>query len=230
MNPRLSDPRVGGYAPGEYQVESWRHGETANRPRSTGNSGGCRVSHPFVPLRATFMALLAVAASGCAGVLEDAELEPEEPGGYETLPGYTEFPLENELQPDPRPEPEPYTLPDQPSPQRRPPGYRCRLKVVVSEPSPPLIRATIRRHENEVRACYNHALRRDPTLRGRVRVQFAIDSSGKVPAAAWMDSQIGDKRMLACITRAVRTWTFPVAPDSGISMVTYPWVFSVPSQ
>lgn len=173
--------------------------------------------------------LLVVLSSGCVGLMED-EIETEPPdAAYESLPGFLDFGPELEPMPESRPEssPESSLEPIERAP-RVPTMYRCRLKVVVDERSPPTIRATIRRHENDVRVCYNRALRRDPSVKGRVTVEFVIEPEGTVPVAIWRDSEIDDVHMLNCITRTVRTWTFPVAPDSGSSIVRYPWVFSVP--
>src|SRR6185295_3980242 len=46
-----------------------------------------------------------------------------------------------------------------------------------------IVRRIIRRHINEVRFCYEEALRKQPRLGGRIGVQFTIAGSGQVLAS-----------------------------------------------
>jgi len=113
-------------------------------------------------------------------------------------------------------------------------GWHCTLTMQVAETIPMLsasdIRATVQRHENEVRACYNRALVRDREAAGRVVVSFVIDGDGSVPAAVVEASEIDDPRMHACLSKAVKRWTFPTPPGTWSSLVHYPYVFSVPDR
>lgn len=113
-------------------------------------------------------------------------------------------------------------------------GWHCTLTSHVTQMVPMLspqdIRATVQRHENEVRACYNRALVRDPAAAGRVLVTFVIDGDGSVPVAAVEASEIADSRMHVCLTEAVKSWSFPTAPGTRTSLVHYPYVFSVPDR
>lgn len=89
-----------------------------------------------------------------------------------------------------------------------------------------VIQRVIRRHINEVRACYDRALARDPSLSGRVLVRFTIDASGAVSSAEVQDSDLGDASVEACIQAAARRWRFPEPAGGGIVIVTYPFVFT----
>jgi hypothetical protein len=91
-----------------------------------------------------------------------------------------------------------------------------------------VIRRVVRSHINEVRHCYNQGLTRDPNLAGRVQIQFQIGSTGRVSAAVPTSkgTTLGDKGVQRCIARAVRRWKFPRANNGGMSMVSYPFVFS----
>ena len=90
------------------------------------------------------------------------------------------------------------------------------------------IRRTVQRHENDVRVCYNHALRRDPTAAGRVTMTFLIQSDGTVPAAYGESAALDDPELFVCIARAMKGWTFPVPVGAAPAVVHYPFVFSVP--
>jgi outer membrane biosynthesis protein TonB len=109
-------------------------------------------------------------------------------------------------------------------------NFRCTLRMVTATVRPHLsasdIRATVRRHENDIRACYNRALRRDRTLQGRVVMRFLITGDGTVGAAFVASTQIEHPLLHSCLMRTVKRWTFPVAPGTSPSVVNYPYVFS----
>ncbi|MBV1860429.1 MAG: AgmX/PglI C-terminal domain-containing protein [Nannocystaceae bacterium] len=89
-----------------------------------------------------------------------------------------------------------------------------------------LIRRVVRAHINQVRHCYNQALARDPTARGKVAVQFTIGRTGKVPLAVVSETTLKDRAVGNCIAKAVRRWKFPSPEGGGNVMVTYPFVLN----
>ncbi len=86
-----------------------------------------------------------------------------------------------------------------------------------------IIRRIVRAHINEIRYCYNQGLARDPSLRGRVEVQFTINEAGKVPTAVVASTTLKDASVGTCVAQAVKRWTFP-KPKGGNVVVTYPFV------
>ncbi|MCA9711505.1 MAG: TonB family protein [Myxococcales bacterium] len=89
-----------------------------------------------------------------------------------------------------------------------------------------IIRRIVRAHINEVRYCYNQGLVKDPSLEGRVAVQFTISPAGSVPVAVVADSSIKDENVAKCIAKAVKRWKFPKPAGGGNVVVTYPFVLS----
>jgi TonB family protein len=89
-----------------------------------------------------------------------------------------------------------------------------------------IIRRIIRRHLNEVKYCYEQELAKDPTLRGRVQVQFTIAASGAVIASVLQNSTLGNARVENCTVQAVRRWEFPYPLGGGIVIVSYPFVMT----
>ena len=84
------------------------------------------------------------------------------------------------------------------------------------------IRARIREHIGEVKACYEKgAVQRK--LEGRVLVKFLIAASGTVAAASMEDSTLHDAETEKCIVTTLKTWTFP-RPQSGAVVVSYPFL------
>lgn len=88
-----------------------------------------------------------------------------------------------------------------------------------------IVRRIVRAHINEVRACYNTGLVRDPELEGRVAIQFTIAPDGHVPIALVAKSTLRDRSVDTCISGAVKGWKFPKR-ESGHVVVTYPFVLS----
>jgi TonB family protein len=113
-----------------------------------------------------------------------------------------------------------------------PRGPRVALHLQVTNPvvrgglDKELVRREIRRHLNEIRYCYERALVTRPDLAGRVVVQFSVAAEGAVIAAAIAQSTLGAAGVEACVTQAVRRWTFPRSPQGGLTVVNYPFVFA----
>lgn len=86
-----------------------------------------------------------------------------------------------------------------------------------------LIRRVIRSNLGGVRACYQHALTRKPTIEGKVSVKFTIGLEGNVPASALAQSTVADSPLEACVVDRMRTLQFP--RSRGVAVVTYPFIF-----
>jgi TonB family protein len=88
-----------------------------------------------------------------------------------------------------------------------------------------IIRRIIRRHINEVKFCYESELTKNPTLAGRVSIQFTISGDGQVVASVLQSSSMGNARVESCVVQAVRRWEFPKPERGGIVIVSYPFSF-----
>ena len=90
-----------------------------------------------------------------------------------------------------------------------------------------VIRRVIRKHIGDVKRCYEKGLLRDPSLRGRVLVNFTILADGSVGAATVATgATLTDATVQTCITDAVKSWTFPTPRGGGILKIAYPFVFT----
>ena len=87
------------------------------------------------------------------------------------------------------------------------------------------ITKVLKRHQNEVRSCYDQALRIKPTLEGKVVVKFIIDGKGDVALAEIASDTLNDENLKACMMNVVRSWKFPEPKGGGNVTVTYPWSF-----
>ena len=89
-----------------------------------------------------------------------------------------------------------------------------------------LIQSVIKNNFNQIRYCYHKELAKNPSLTGKVNVQFTIASNGSVSNATIKESTFGEKGTMveSCLTTRFTRFTFP-KPDSGIVIVNYPLVF-----
>jgi hypothetical protein len=87
-----------------------------------------------------------------------------------------------------------------------------------------VIQRTVRSNFGRYRACYESALRTNPSLTGRVSVKFIIGRDGAVASAQDGGSDIPDQSVIACVTRSFTNLSFP-SPEGGIVTVVYPLLF-----
>lgn len=109
----------------------------------------------------------------------------------------------------------------------------CALKLEDACTRPPselgvmpkdAIRAVVRAHIGEVRACYEAGLARNPDLRGRVVLTFTIAPDGAVTDVVAVDELSDALPVARCCVDAARAWRFP--SPFGRVVVAYPFDLS----
>lgn len=88
-----------------------------------------------------------------------------------------------------------------------------------------VIMRVIKRHQNEIKFCYEQELQKNPSLAGKVAVAWVIDPTGGVSEANVSESSIGNANVESCIVQRIRRWKFPEPAGGGIVNVTFPWQF-----
>lgn len=86
---------------------------------------------------------------------------------------------------------------------------------------PEAIQRVVRMNFGRFRACYDSALRTNPSLTGRVVTKFVIARDGSVSMAADGGSDLPSQEVVSCIVRNFQSLSFPT-PEGGIVTVTYP--------
>src|SRR6266508_4153606 len=86
-----------------------------------------------------------------------------------------------------------------------------------------IIRRIVRRNINQVRYCYDQALAKQPTLAGRLVVQFTVAPMGNVLAAVVGSTTLGSPAVESCVVAAVKRWEFPKPEGGGLVIVSYPF-------
>lgn len=89
-----------------------------------------------------------------------------------------------------------------------------------------VIADVIRRHQNQIRFCYEKELQQNPSLEGKVAVQFTIDGTGSVSQVLVQEDTVGSGGAVGrCINQRIRRWRFPEPKGGGEVIVSYPWIF-----
>jgi TonB family protein len=88
-----------------------------------------------------------------------------------------------------------------------------------------VIMKVIKRHQNEIKFCYEQELQKNPTLGGKVAAAWTIDPAGSVSEANVSESSIGNANVEGCILQRIRRWRFPEPAGGGVVNVTFPWIF-----
>ena len=84
---------------------------------------------------------------------------------------------------------------------------------------------TVNSHLQEVRACYERALLKEPALAGKVVLEWTISTSGAVTSAKTKSSTLRNSAVESCILTNLKTWRFPPA-RGGQVIVSYPFLFN----
>jgi outer membrane biosynthesis protein TonB len=80
-------------------------------------------------------------------------------------------------------------------------------------------------HLQEVRACYERELLRDPGLAGKIVLEWGISTSGTVSSAKTKSSTMKNASVEGCILNSLKTWKFPPARGGNV-IISYPFMFN----
>jgi hypothetical protein len=90
-----------------------------------------------------------------------------------------------------------------------------------------LVSRIVRAHRPELRSCYDAGLIDNPSLAGRITIEFTIGSTGYVSKAEAVDADsFTDPRVANCMAKAVKEWRFPKPRGGGEVQVSYPFTLS----
>ncbi|QQR89238.1 MAG: energy transducer TonB [Myxococcales bacterium] len=88
-----------------------------------------------------------------------------------------------------------------------------------------LVVKMIRQRLGAIKACYERELKRNPSLSGKVTVEFTIQQSGSVSGAKSVENSTGDAAVAGCVVSAVQRFRFNPGPEGGSVTFRYPFVF-----
>jgi hypothetical protein len=87
-----------------------------------------------------------------------------------------------------------------------------------------LLLREVRGRLGAVRACYERALRRNPSLVGKMVLQATISPAGTVSALELAGGSMDDQEMLGCMRGLILHWRFPSFSGGSVEM-SLPFVF-----
>lgn len=76
-----------------------------------------------------------------------------------------------------------------------------------------------------IQSCYEHELKRNRSLHGRLVVRFSITPRGRTSNVDIEENNLGNDEVGRCISNLVSHWVLPFTPEDEVS-VSFPWVFS----
>jgi len=85
---------------------------------------------------------------------------------------------------------------------------------------------TIKARLRAIQMCYEQQLRRNPTLAGKVTIEFTIQPRGNVTDVHVKDNTTGDAAVASCVANTVGIFRFNPGPAGGSVTYSYPFVFA----
>lgn len=84
----------------------------------------------------------------------------------------------------------------------------------------------IRARLRAIQRCYENELRNNPSLAGKVTVQFTIEQRGNVTGARAVQNTTGSPAVGSCVVNTIRRFRFNPGPEGGSVTFSYPFVFA----
>lgn len=88
------------------------------------------------------------------------------------------------------------------------------------------VTSMIRQRQSAFRRCYENELRNNPSLNGKVTVQFTIQERGNVSAANAVENTTGSAGLASCVVGVIRRLRWREGPEGGSVDYRYPFVFA----
>ncbi len=87
------------------------------------------------------------------------------------------------------------------------------------------IAKNVRRRAAALRACYERQLMSKPNLKGKVSVQWTINTEGKVTRPKIVSNSLKNSSVTDCVMRTIKRIRFK-KPEAGICVIQWPFVFA----
>lgn len=89
-----------------------------------------------------------------------------------------------------------------------------------------LVVQTIKTRLRAIQMCYEQQLRRNPTLAGKVTIEFTIQPRGNVTDVRVKENSTNDGAVASCVADTVGRFRFNPGPEGGSVSYAYPFVFA----
>ena len=81
------------------------------------------------------------------------------------------------------------------------------------------------RRKGAIKYCYEKALKKNSSVKGKVTIRFTIGPAGRITSASVAANTTGDSAIGQCIVGKVKSWRFP-PPEGGSATFSFPFVLS----
>jgi hypothetical protein len=88
------------------------------------------------------------------------------------------------------------------------------------------VKRVIQQHLDEITYCYETALISNPSIKGKITMEWKIRMSGAVGEVRIKSSTVKSPEIYGCIKSAIKTWRFP-KPVGNEVVVSYPFIFDI---
>ena len=88
------------------------------------------------------------------------------------------------------------------------------------------VKRVIQQHLDEITYCYETALIANPSIKGKITMEWKIRMSGAVGEVRIKSSTVKSPEIYSCIKSAIKTWRFP-KPVGNEVVVSYPFIFDI---
>ncbi len=96
--------------------------------------------------------------------------------------------------------------------------------MIDGEISAEALTRVVKTGQRAIMACYENELKRNPTLKGRIKLGITINTQGKVAKIDTIDNTMKNPAVENCVTSRMGSWRFPT-PKGGEVYVEYPFIF-----
>jgi TonB family protein len=90
---------------------------------------------------------------------------------------------------------------------------------------PQAIARVVKGRLSAVKECYEHELKRNPKLSGKVVIRFTIEEDGRTTGVSVEDNSMGNADVGTCIVSRFERFRFP-KPSGGQVTATFPFIFT----
>ncbi len=88
------------------------------------------------------------------------------------------------------------------------------------------VKRVIEQHLDDITYCYETALISNPSIKGKITMEWKILMSGAVGEVRIKSSTVKSPEIYGCIKSAIKTWQFP-RPVGNEVVVSYPFIFDI---
>ncbi len=89
------------------------------------------------------------------------------------------------------------------------------------------VKKVIDQHIDEIQYCYESALINNPSIMGKLVLEWKIKSDGRVGEIPIKSSTLNSSSITRCVKKSIKSWRFPEPEGTESVVVSYPFIFDI---